>query len=29
VAVPMGGGPEMIYASHSMEAMEQFLQRSK
>jgi AhpD family alkylhydroperoxidase len=25
VAVLMGGGPGMIYASHAMEAMEQFL----
>lgn len=29
VAVLMGGGPGMIYASHAMEAMEQFLELSR
>ena len=29
VAVLMGGGPGMIYASHAMEAVDQFFERAK
>jgi AhpD family alkylhydroperoxidase len=29
VAVLMGGGPGMIYASHAMEAVDQFLERAR
>ncbi len=29
VAVLMGGGPGMIYASHAIEAVDQFLERAK
>ena len=29
VAVLMGGGPGMIYASHAIEAVDQFFERSK
>ena len=29
VAVLMGGGPGMIYASHAIEAVDQFFERAK